>query len=151
MFDNITEMTKNSTDRELIKLLEDDAGQSSYELSKKLTVSPSTVRRRKRKLIQSGVIRESLSINYQKLGIGFTAHIALNVDHNQLDSVWKELSQLPQIKRKSIITGRYDMLVMVRLESADALLNFVQAIVAKIKGIKSCETFICLRQEEQLL
>jgi len=142
-------MIGNEFDKKLIILLENNAKQSSYELSKILMVSPSTIRRRKRRLIESGVIRETLSIDYNKLGISLVAHLALNVDPEQLDSVWQALSRLSQVKRKSIVTGRYDILAMVRLKSADNLLNFVQKHITKIKGIKNCESFISLRQEEE--
>ena len=61
-------MVVDDIDNELIRLLQEDAGQSSYELAKHLMISPGAIRRRKRRLIRKGIIRERISIDYAKLG-----------------------------------------------------------------------------------
>ncbi|MFQ5874857.1 MAG: Lrp/AsnC family transcriptional regulator [Dehalococcoidia bacterium] len=58
----------DSLDEQLVHLLEWDARQSSEALAKQLQVSPSTVRRRIRKLMQSGILRTVAFVDPTKLG-----------------------------------------------------------------------------------
>ncbi len=146
----MVEMAVDSLDKELIRLLQEDAGQSSYALAKKLNVSSSTVRRRIRALGKNGVIHATVSIDYGTIGLPLAAHIALNVDPEELNSVWQALTNLPHVKHVSITAGRYDILGLVRVSSTDELLRFVQSEVTQIKGVNKCETFICLRMERTL-
>jgi len=140
-------MVVDELDKKLIRLLLANARQSSYQLSKQLKVSPSTIRRRIRELIRNGIIRNTVSVDYSALGLPLAAHIALNVNHEQLESVWEALRKLPNIKHVSITAGRFDILGMVRVASTDDLLNFVQNEITQIPGVEKCETFICLRME----
>ena len=138
-------MAVDDIDNELIRLLQEDAGQSSYELAKHLMISPSAIRRRKRELIRKGVIRESISLDYAKLGKPLAAHIAINTDQAQLDAVYEALMKLDEVKRIGIVIGRFDIEALIRVSSTDELLGFIQDKVLTIEGVTHCENFICLR------
>ena len=60
---------EDDIDRQLIRLLEKDARQSSEQLAKKLAVSSTTVRRRLRRLIQQGVLRIVAVVEPKKAGV----------------------------------------------------------------------------------
>lgn len=136
--------TKDSLDEHLVQLLERDASQTSETLAKQLNVSASTVRRRLRKLTQSGVLRFIAVVDPSKVGILLTTVIALDVTHEKLDSVTRLLASRPEVKWISITTGRFDIIIFAQFRSTYELSTFVQRELANIEGLRNSETFICL-------
>jgi DNA-binding Lrp family transcriptional regulator len=61
-------MKIDSTDIQIMKLLQDHANRSSDHIARSLHISPATVRRRINKLIKSQVIREIIYVDPRKLG-----------------------------------------------------------------------------------
>ena len=137
----------NSIDEQLIDLLENDARQSSEVLAKQLDISPSSVRRRIRKLIKDGVINILAIVNPTKISLPLPAIISLDVASDKLDSVMRNLSKQPFILWQAITTGQFDIVIWGRFPSNEELLNFVQYKLAKIEGVTGIETSICLRLE----
>ena len=87
----------DSLDEQLLQLLEKDGRQSSEALAKQLRVSPSTIRRRVRKLIQSGVLCIVAVADPGKIGFPLAAVIAFDVAHDKLDLVMEKLSSRPEV------------------------------------------------------
>lgn len=136
--------TKDSLDEHLVQLLERDASQTSGTLAKQLNVSASTVRRRLRKLTQSGVLRFIAVVDPSKIGVILTTVIALDVTHEKLDLVTRLLANRPEVKWVSITTGRFDIIAFAQFRSTYELSTFVQRELANIEGLRNSETFICL-------
>ena len=135
----------DSLDEKLIQLLEMDARQSSEAVAKQLKVSPATVRRRIKKLIQRGVLRIVALVDPQKVGFPLIAIIAFDIAHEKADSVIQILADRPEVKYASTTTGRFDIMTLVRFRSTEELSNFVHKELSNIEGIRDSETFVCLR------
>ena len=140
MLDNI--------DKQLIQMLQKDARQSSASLAKKLKVSPATIRRRMRKLLQSNVLRIVAAVDPTKIGFPLSALIAFDVAHEELNSAMKMLAGRPEVKWVSSATGRFDILALAWFQSTDELSDFMQKELAQLKGIRDSETFVCLHVEK---
>ncbi len=132
-------------DRHLIQLLQKDARQSSEVLARQLKVSPATVRRRVRKLIQQGVLNVVAVVDPAKAGFPLSVLMAFDVAHDKLDSVLDTLASQPEVTLASTTTGRFDILALARFASTDELSDFVEKKVTRIEGVNNSETFICLR------
>ena len=137
--------TLNSIDRELIQLLEKDASQTSAALARQLSVSPATVRRRLKRLTQSGVLRITALVDPDKMGTPIIAIIAMNLMRDKLESATQLLASKPEIKFLSTTTGRFDIMICTWFHSTKELTNFVQKDLAQLPGLKDTETFICLQ------
>ena len=135
-------------DRRLIQLLADDAWRNAEALAEQLNTSPSTVRRRVRKLVESGVLRIVALADSDKVGLPLTAMMAFDVAPEKMNSVLQMLAGQPEVKWVATTTGRFDILAMLRLHSTDELFNFVQEVVGKAEGIRNTETFICIHVEK---
>ena len=135
----------DSLDVKLIQLLEKDARQSSETLAKQLKVSSATIRRRIKKLIQSGVLRIVALVDPQKVGFPLMAIIAFDIAHEKLDSVIQMLADRPEVKYASTTTGRFDILTLAQFRSTEELSDFVQKELSNIEGLRDTETFVCLR------
>ena len=139
---------KDALDERLLQLLRTDARQPSRELARQLSVSPATVRRRLRKLIESGVLRFLAVADPERMGYHLTAIIALSVTHDRARSVLQFLAMRPQVKWVSTTTGRFDVLALMQFRSTDELAQFLGKELSGIEGIRDSETFICLHTEK---
>ncbi len=136
-------------DVRLVKLLESDAKQSSNALAKQLNVSSSTVRRRLDNLISNKIIKiAAVVVDNSKLGFPVGVVLALDIVSDKLDLVVQALFSLDEIKWLTTTTGRFDIIALARFHSTDEMADFLQNTMAKIKGIRDSETFVCLRREK---
>jgi len=140
----------DSLDERLIKLLQKDARRSSDVLAKQLKVSPATVRRRMRRLIQNGTMRIAAIADPAKIGLPLAVMIALHVEHDKLDSVVEQLYKRPEVGWLSSTTGRFDIMALARFPSAEGLSKFIQKEITEIDGIRDSETFVCLNIKKDL-
>ena len=131
-------------DKQLIRLLEEDARQSSESLGKSLHASDATVRRRIRKLIKDGILRIVAVVDANKAGFPLTTIIALNIAHENLEGALQMLANRREVAGLSTTTGRFDILITAVFRSTEELTKFVQVEIAKLEGLHRSETFICL-------
>jgi len=134
----------DSIDEQLVTLMGQDARRSSEAIAKKLGLSAATVRRRLRKLIGSGLLRIIGVVEPAKFGFSLSVMIALDVDHDKLDSALDVLINRPEIRWASTTTGRFDIVALGRFRSADSLSDFLKKELGQISGVRDSETLVCL-------
>ena len=134
----------DSVDEELIRLVQRDARQSSEKLARSLNVSSTTVRRRLRWLIASGILRVAGLTDVRKAGFPFVALIALNVALGKLEPAVELLARESRVTWVSTTTGRFNIVALGVFPSADELSGFLQTRLAKIEGLRDSETLVCL-------
>ena len=134
----------DSLDEKLVQLLGQDARQSSDTLAKQLKVSAATIRRRARKLLQSGVMRIVAVADPNKIGFPVAVVVAFKVTHDKLESFLKILASQSKVIWSSITTGRFDIVTLMRFRSIDELSNFLRSGIASLEGLRNIETFFCL-------
>ena len=143
IMDNIDKL-----DEQLITLLEQNARQSSHAIAKKLNVSSATVRRRLNRLIKSDMLRISAIRNPEKTGLPVTVLVGLNIQHNLVDSVMKEIRNQPEVNWACTTTGRFDAFMFARFRSNEDFSTFLRNKIAETAGVKDSETFMCLHFEK---
>jgi DNA-binding Lrp family transcriptional regulator len=146
----IDDMAVDNIDKELIRLMQINSKQSSYKLSKQLMLSPSAVRRRKRELIEEGIIKEAIYADEEKLGNLIAADLGINVNQSELDAVYEAILNLPAVKYMAIVTGNFDIMALIKVGSPEELISFIQNEILKIKGVLRCESHIFLRMDKNL-
>ena len=134
----------DEVDRRLIVELASDARQSSMELSRKLGVSETTVRRRIHRLQEHGIVTFTAVPDAATLGYGVMAIIALEMDLACLDQVTESLSDCPNVRYVAVCTGHHDILLGVSFHSHRDLIEFVRNHLSKMPGIRKSETFVVL-------
>jgi len=137
-------MSLDALDEKLIGVLKDNARQSSEKLAKKLNVSPTTVRRRLKKLIRTQAVHMVALVEPSKAGISLLTIIAFDIAHDSLDTAIQLLDDQPEVKWISTTTGRFDIMVEAAFHSTQELSDFLQKKLANLKGLKDTETFVCL-------
>ncbi len=115
-------------------------------LAKRLGVSEGTIRQRLKKLQEKGILqiralRDPNILENQQL-----AMVAATLNEARLlDQKAQEISQLKNVLSVSIVSGRYDFLIEVLVESNKGLVNFLTEQLSLVEGISKTETFVVLK------
>ena len=72
----------------------------------------------------------------------FTVIIGIKLSEMNLVEKGKEISKLKGVISTSVVTGRYDLLVLVLFKKGFGLLEFYTEEVSQVEGIRSVETFV---------
>src|SRR5215217_2026101 len=107
------------TDRAIIRLLQENARISYAELSRATGIPESTVRRRMERLQQRGIIEFAM-----------------------LAEIAEMLRSMNEVTFAAFLTGSFDVMVQVVVQSQEALVEFLTQRVARIEGVRSTETFV---------
>jgi Lrp/AsnC family transcriptional regulator for asnA, asnC and gidA len=136
--------TIDQLDAKLIQLLGQDARQNSNSLAKQLKTSSATIRRRIKKLQESGILHVIGVVDPSEVGLSVNAIIAFKVAHDNMKTILDTLASWREITWIATTTGRFDILARGRFTSTNELSKFLTEQVGSIKGVTSSETFICM-------
>jgi Lrp/AsnC family transcriptional regulator for asnA, asnC and gidA len=132
-------------DHKLIAALLEEAKLTNAELAKRLYSTEATIRRRRRLLTESGVIREAIVADPFLLGYNVMALIGFQIDRGKTEPILQALRDLPELRFVGVTLGHYDLLAEAWFRSSEALLDFVTADLGRIPGIQRTETLQVLR------
>ncbi|WP_409539578.1 Lrp/AsnC family transcriptional regulator [Gillisia xinjiangensis] len=120
----------DKTDRKIIELLKVNSKASFAEISKKVALSPSSVRERINKLEDLGAIKGySLEIDQALLGNNLEVFILLKVFTGKLQYVIVELNKYPEILKAHRITGPHNFHLRVALRDQLHLQQFIDKLI----------------------
>jgi Lrp/AsnC family transcriptional regulator for asnA, asnC and gidA len=131
----------STTDRLLIRLLQQNARISFAELSRVTGIPESTVRRRVERLQDRGIVRFAMIAEADQLGYDISAMIGLRIDLARLDVIGDEVAGMSEVVFASFLTGSFDILAQIVVESQPKLVELLTRI-ARIDGVRSTETFL---------
>jgi DNA-binding Lrp family transcriptional regulator len=139
-------MTKSPTDKDaqLIALLRTNAREPVSSLARKLGVSRSTVHDRLQRLEDTGVITGydvRLAAGGAKTGI--QAVITVEVEPRATAEVSKAMARHPEVEALFSVSGKVDLVALVRAADADALDKLLDRI-SELKGVINTESAVVL-------
>jgi len=119
-------------------------------VAKKLGVTEGTIRQRLKRLQSGGVLKIRALRNPGILENQQLAIVAATLmEAKYLDKKAQEISELEDVLSVSIVSGRYDFLIEVLVESNRGLVRFLTEKLSTIGGISKTETFIILKNYEK--
>jgi Lrp/AsnC family transcriptional regulator for asnA, asnC and gidA len=134
-------MNIDKTNLAIIKHLRN--GRKSYQkIARDLAVSENTVRTRVQKLIEKGILDINGVVNPESIDGHRVVIVGVKLQSMDLVNKGKEFSNLKGVVSVSVVTGRFDLILIVLLKSGFGLLEFYTEEVSKIKGVQSVETFV---------
>ena len=142
----LTQMQQpDATDWKIIDALR-KAHQPNSAIADELGVSEGMIRRRLARLKTDGILTVRALINPDVLANQQVALIAVNVAESKLlDTKAAEISTLEEVLNVSIVTGRYDLMVEVLVDSNHGLVAFLTESLASIDGLEATESFLLLK------
>ena len=134
-------MKIDDTNIQIIKHLR--SGRKSYKkIAAELGITQNTVRSRVNKLVEEGVIEISGFANPEVLPGHRVVMVGVKLATMNLVEKGAEFSKLKGVVSVSVVTGRFDLMLVVLLKEGFGLLEFYTQEVARIEGVQSVETFV---------
>lgn len=145
----------DETDLQILAYLQADSCLANVELAKKISMAPSAVLERVKKLEQRGVIQSyPTRINPAALNLKLLAFIFVKSSEGPGNtSVAKHLASLPEVLEMHHIAGEDCYLLKVRAEDPQSLIHLMREKFTAVSGILSTKTTIVLEtlKEDNLL
>jgi Lrp/AsnC family transcriptional regulator for asnA, asnC and gidA len=111
-------------------------------IAEHLSLSENTVRARVKSLIADGVLDISGHVNPETLPRHRVVMVGVKLQTMNFVKKGEEFSRLKGVVSVSVVTGRYDLILMVLLNDDFDLLEFFTDEVAGIDDVQSVETFV---------
>lgn len=133
----------DGTDRELLALLQQDAGQAYASLGKAVGLSAGAAHERVRKLRERGVIRRTtVEVDPAAVGQGVLAFVMVD------STVWmggraEDFAAIPEIQEAHVIAGAASVLVKVRTATTEQLQDVLRRLYA-IDGVSGTQATVSL-------
>ena len=126
---------------EIIKLLRN--GRKSYqEIAKKLGLTINTVRSRVSKMVEDGVLEIVGLMDPEAIKGHRMVFVGVKLANLNLVKKGEEFSKLKGVVSVSVVTGRFDLILVVLLKDGFDLLEFYSEEVYRLKDVRSVETFV---------
>ncbi len=135
----------DAIDKQLILLLGGDGRMPNREIARRIGVSEGTIRQRLGRLMEQGDIRVTAQVNTESLPESYLAFVGVKLDGRRLNECAEEVETLPGVITTMIVTGRYDLFVVVLAHSHKTLVEFVTTRLSHVAGVKDSETYVVLR------
>ncbi len=138
----------DKTDQKILDILLQDAKRPYTEVAKRANVSQGTVHVRMNKMEEAGIVeKNTLKINYARLGYDITAFIGIYLEKSALyDQVLQKLKNIPEITNIHYTTGNYSMFVKLHCRDTNHLKQVLHDKMQQVEGIERTETMISLEE-----
>jgi Lrp/AsnC family transcriptional regulator for asnA, asnC and gidA len=118
-------------------------GRKSYKnIAEALGVSENTVRSRVAKLEKEGVLDISGVVDPEAIPRHRVVLVGVKLSTMDLVKKGEEFSRIRGVVSVSVVTGRFDLILVVLLKEDFGLLEFYTQEVSKLEGVQSVETFV---------
>ncbi len=139
--------TPDQTDWKIIDVLKENSRLSSSKISKKTGIPITTVFNRMKKLEKEGVIKNyTVNLDPHKLDKHLLAYVFAFVNKNTTTSLGDRLKQIPGVEHLSFISGRYDVVLIVRVKDIAFLNDVTLDKLRRLPEIGRTETFIAVEE-----
>lgn len=130
-------------DRQILKLIADDARIPFLEVARACNVSGAAIHQRIQKLTSIGLLKGSqFVIAPEKIGYETCAFIGLNLKNPEdFDKVVEELKKIPEVVECHYTTGNFDMFIKIYATNNHHLLTIIHDKLQPL-GLSSSETLI---------
>ncbi len=119
-----------------------DGRTSLKSIATALDLSENTVRARVNRLREEGVLDICGLVDPEALPGHCTVIVGVKLATMDLVKKGQDFSQLRGVVSVSVVTGRFDLILVVLLKEGFSLLEFYTEEVARVEGVQSVETFV---------
>ncbi len=119
---------------------------SNSAVAKELGVSEGMIRQRIKRLRELGILSLRGLINPEILANRQVVWLGANVvESHLLAQKAEEISRLKDVLSVSIVSGRFDLVIELLLDSHHGLVDFLIEELSQVKGIGRTESFVTLK------
>ncbi|WP_194895354.1 Lrp/AsnC family transcriptional regulator [Catenulispora pinisilvae] len=143
--------TLDDTDRRIVHLLQQDGRMSMRDLAAAVHVSRAHVYTRVKRLLDDGVIRRfTIQVDPERVGFSTSAYLTMKVEQNSWRQIRDSLAALPWVEHVALVSGDFDVLLLVRSASNKTLRDLVFAHIQNMPGVRSTRTLLVFDETDHL-
>ena len=135
-------------DRQLLNLVQEDAGRTSEDLAQRVALSPSAVQRRLRKLKEAGVIvRQTAILEPRKVGRPTFFIVSLEVERDRpelLNQLRAWLAAQEHVQQAFYVTGEADFILIVTAPDAESYEALMARLLADNPNVRRYTTSVAM-------
>jgi len=140
----------DSTDRKILRILQENAAISNVELARKVGLSPSPCLRRVQQLDQLGIIRRRVTLlEPGAVGLGVSVFIQVSLE-KQADRALRTFEKVilarPEVMECYLMTGDADYLLRVVVPDIPSFERFVLDHLTHISSVARVRSSFALKQ-----
>jgi Lrp/AsnC family leucine-responsive transcriptional regulator len=144
-------MKLDRTDKRILETMQQDGRISNLELAEKVGLSPTPCSRRVKRLEESGIIDNHVSLlNQSILGLKLTAIIGISMDRHtpeRFENFESKVNEYPEIIEASVVTGQsYDYLVKAVVPDMEYYEELLLGRITRIEGVTGVHSSFVLRK-----
>ncbi|MFJ1967162.1 Lrp/AsnC family transcriptional regulator [Streptomyces sp. NPDC087903] len=138
-----TAVPLDDIDRQILSRLIEDGRISVRALAEQVHISRANAYTRIGRLVAEDVITGfTAQLNAQRAGLGTSAYVTLGIEQNAWRDISRELREIPYVEHVALVTGDFDVLVLVRAPDNLALRKVVLEKIQGIPGVRSTRTWL---------
>ena len=139
----------DAIDRDILRLLQADGRASIRSVAERVHVSRANAYARINRLIDDGVIRGfSARVDHERAGQGASAYITLKIVQNSWRTVREQLQALPGATHIALVSGDFDVLLLVHTPDNRALRELVLTRIQAIPEVLSTRTLLVFEETD---
>lgn len=135
-------------DRQLLNLVQEDAGRTSEDLAQRVALSPSAVQRRLRKLKEAGVIaRHTAVLEPRKVGRPTFFIVSLEIERDRpelLTQLRAWLAAQEHVQQAFYVTGEADFILVVTAPDTETYDALMARLATKNPNVRKFTTNVAL-------
>ena len=141
-------MNLDRFDRQLLNLVQDDAGRTAEQLAEQVALSPSAIQRRLRRMREEGVIvRQTAIVDPQRVGRPTFFIVSLQVERERpelLSQLRKWLATQEHVQQAFYVTGEADFVLVVSAPDTETYDALMGRLVAENPNVSKFITNVAL-------
>lgn len=135
-------------DRQLLNLVQENAGQTAERMAEQVELSPSAIQRRLRRLREEGVIlRETAVVDPKSVGSPTFFVVSVQVERERpelLTQLRKWLAGEPHVQQAFYVTGEADFVLIVTAPDTETYDALMSRLVGENPNVKRFTTNVAL-------
>ena len=132
-----SEFVIDDIDHSIIAQLREDGRATNQQIANKLGLTAATVSTRIKRLEDANKLRVVAVSDFSAHGYNLLMQVAVEVDGRPAAEVAADLAELPEVFAVHLVTGRYDIDMLVALRDYDELSELMLNRLAGVSGIRS--------------
>jgi Lrp/AsnC family transcriptional regulator for asnA, asnC and gidA len=142
---SISSKKLDRVDCQLVRLLQKDGRMPNNAIAQELDISEFTVRRRMKRLLDTGIIRIVAVANPIDLGFEIAGNLKIKIDLKKADQVLNKLKKIDSLIWVALTTGGSDIDVEFVARSLKEFHELIFKKISKIDGVQSTETSLMVQ------
>jgi Lrp/AsnC family transcriptional regulator for asnA, asnC and gidA len=119
----------------IIQSLQDNGRATNLEIAEALAISPATVSARIRRLEETHAMRVVAVTDFAAHGLNILIAVGVQVHGRRAEDVARELAEFPEVFSINLMTGSYDLEMLVALREFEDVNVFLYEHVANVTGV----------------